>query len=75
MNFYQQDNERKKKVFEDALNKEVPDHSNDHFNGDRPACEEPEVPYWCPCCHSHNFRQLGDRLLWHCNDCSREFTR
>ena len=22
--------------------KEVPDHSNDHFIGDRPACEEPE---------------------------------
>ena len=22
---------------------EVVDHSNDHFNGDRPACEKPEI--------------------------------
>ena len=31
-------------------------------------------PYWCPSCHSPSFRRLGNRQLWHCNDCGREFT-
>ncbi len=29
---------------------EVIDHSNDHFNGDRPACEEPDSSYSPPLC-------------------------
>ena len=32
-----------------------------------------EPPYWCPSCHSHDIRQLGERDLWHCNCCSKEF--
>ena len=33
-----------------------------------------DKPYWCPQCHSHNIRQLGEQgRPWHCNDCGHEF--
>jgi hypothetical protein len=48
------------------INKQVPDHSNDHFNGDRPACEESEP---CPEVCSECGTELTS-FRW-CSKCNR----